>query len=71
MKKKREFRHREFIFRQISRFILGQPSNNIRNGLEAASMVMVEVEVMGVVRVEALIEVLLLRNQSKQARNMK
>ena len=36
-----------------------------------ASTVMVEVEVMGVVRAGALIEVLLPRNQSKQARNMK
>ena len=30
--KKWEFRYREFIFRQISWFILGQPSNSIRNG---------------------------------------
>src|ERR671922_245150 len=37
MKKKRESRYREFIFRQISRFILGQPSNILDMGYSRGS----------------------------------
>jgi hypothetical protein len=62
MKKKREFRLDELLFNKLPICI----KTTIKQTLE----MMVEVEVMEVVRVEALIEVLLVQSQLKWVRNM-